>query len=86
MFVCLNLPRGMKLNQRPTRQKLSEEIFRAWCKNRFQRSMAARARELGGTLTFRRSRLGGLQVQVDIPTPCATNAARQTAAGTRVTG
>ncbi|MBL8925058.1 MAG: GAF domain-containing sensor histidine kinase [Pseudonocardia sp.] len=48
-------------------------------------NMAARARELGGTLTFRRSRLGGLQVQVDIPTPCATSAARQTAAGTRVT-
>jgi signal transduction histidine kinase len=31
-------------------------------------NMAARARELGGTLTFRRARLGGLQVQVDIPT------------------
>ena len=30
-------------------------------------NMAARARELGGTLTFRRARLGGLQVQVDIP-------------------
>jgi signal transduction histidine kinase len=49
-------------------------------------NMAARARELDGTLTFRRARLGGLQVQVDIPTPCATSAARQTAAGTRVTG
>ena len=49
-------------------------------------NMAARARELGGTLTFRRARLGGLQVQVDIPTPCATSAARHTAAGTRVTG
>jgi CheY-like chemotaxis protein len=49
-------------------------------------NMAARARELGGTLTFRRSRLGGLQVQVDIPTPCATSAARLTAAGTRVAG
>jgi signal transduction histidine kinase len=34
-------------------------------------NMAARARELGGTLTFRRARLGGLQVQVDIPTPGA---------------
>lgn len=32
-------------------------------------NMAARARELGGTLTFRRARLGGLQVQVDIPVP-----------------
>jgi signal transduction histidine kinase len=32
-------------------------------------NMAARARELGGTLTFRRARLGGLQVQVDIPIP-----------------
>jgi signal transduction histidine kinase len=31
-------------------------------------NMSARARELGGTLTFRRARLGGLQVQVDIPT------------------
>ena len=36
-------------------------------------NMAARARELGGALTFRRARLGGLQVQVDIPIvgPCA---------------
>jgi nitrate/nitrite-specific signal transduction histidine kinase len=33
--------------------------------------MAGRARELGGTLTFRRARLGGLQVQVDIPIPAA---------------
>lgn len=32
-------------------------------------NMAARAAELGGTLTFRRARLGGLQVQVDIPVP-----------------
>jgi signal transduction histidine kinase len=32
-------------------------------------NMAARARELGGTLSFRRARLGGLQVQVDIPIP-----------------
>ena len=32
-------------------------------------NMAARAGELGGTLTFRRARLGGLQVQVDIPIP-----------------
>jgi signal transduction histidine kinase len=32
-------------------------------------NMAARARELGGTLTFRRARLGGLQVQADIPIP-----------------
>jgi signal transduction histidine kinase len=32
-------------------------------------NMAARARELGGTLTFRRARLGGLQVQVDVPIP-----------------
>jgi signal transduction histidine kinase len=30
-------------------------------------NMQARARELGGTLTFRRARLGGLQVQVDVP-------------------
>ncbi len=30
-------------------------------------NMQARARELGGSLTFRRARLGGLQVQVDIP-------------------
>jgi signal transduction histidine kinase len=34
-------------------------------------NMQARARELGGSLTFRRARLGGLQVQVDIPVPCA---------------
>lgn len=32
-------------------------------------NMQARARELGGTLTFRRARLGGLQVQVEIPVP-----------------
>jgi signal transduction histidine kinase len=32
-------------------------------------NMATRARELGGTLTFRRARLGGLQVQADIPIP-----------------
>ena len=32
-------------------------------------NMTTRARELGGTLTFRRARLGGLQVQVDIPIP-----------------
>lgn len=32
-------------------------------------NMAARARELGGTVAFRRARLGGLQVQVDIPVP-----------------
>ena len=30
-------------------------------------NMQARARELGGTLAFRRARLGGLQVQVQIP-------------------
>jgi signal transduction histidine kinase len=30
-------------------------------------NMQARARELGGTVAFRRARLGGLQVQVDIP-------------------
>lgn len=30
-------------------------------------NMQARARELGGSLTFRRARLGGLQVQVDVP-------------------
>jgi len=30
-------------------------------------NMQTRARELGGSLTFRRARLGGLQVQVDIP-------------------
>jgi len=29
----------------------------------------ARARELGGTVAFRRARLGGLQVQVEIPVP-----------------
>ncbi len=34
-------------------------------------NMAGRARELGGALTFRRARLGGLQVQVDIPVPAA---------------
>lgn len=33
-------------------------------------NMQTRARELGGSLTFRRARLGGLQVQVDIPVPC----------------
>jgi signal transduction histidine kinase len=32
-------------------------------------NMAARARELGGALTFRRARLGGLAVQVDILIP-----------------
>ncbi|NMI01946.1 GAF domain-containing sensor histidine kinase [Pseudonocardia sp. K10HN5] len=32
-------------------------------------NMQARAREMGGTLTFRRARLGGLQVQVEIPVP-----------------
>jgi signal transduction histidine kinase len=32
-------------------------------------NMQARARDLGGTLTFRRARLGGLQVQVDVPVP-----------------
>jgi len=37
-------------------------------------NMAARARELGGTLSFRRARLGGLQVQVDVPIPGATAA------------
>jgi len=30
-------------------------------------NMQARARELGGTVSFRRARLGGLQVQVEIP-------------------
>lgn len=34
-------------------------------------NMQARARELGGTLAFRRARLGGLQVQVDVPVPGA---------------
>jgi signal transduction histidine kinase len=34
-------------------------------------NMQTRARELGGSLTFRRARLGGLQVQVDVPVPCA---------------
>jgi signal transduction histidine kinase len=33
-------------------------------------NMQTRARELGGSLTFRRARLGGLQVRVDIPVPC----------------
>jgi signal transduction histidine kinase len=32
-------------------------------------NMQTRARELGGSLTFRRARLGGLQVQVDVPLP-----------------
>ena len=32
-------------------------------------NMQARARELGGSLTLRRARLGGLQVQVDVPVP-----------------
>jgi hypothetical protein len=40
----------------------------------------------GGTLTFRRARLGGLQVQVDIPTPCAERGAAERQAGTRVRG
>jgi signal transduction histidine kinase len=35
-------------------------------------NMQTRARELGGSLTFRRARLGGLQVQVDIPVPCTS--------------
>jgi len=34
-------------------------------------NMQTRARDLGGSLTFRRARLGGLQVQVDVPVPCA---------------
>lgn len=33
-------------------------------------NMQARARELGGTLSFRRAQLGGLQVEVTIPLPC----------------
>jgi signal transduction histidine kinase len=32
-------------------------------------NMQTRARELGGSLSFRRARLGGLQVQVDVPVP-----------------
>lgn len=32
-------------------------------------NMQARARELGGSLSLRRARLGGLQVQVEIPVP-----------------
>jgi signal transduction histidine kinase len=32
-------------------------------------NIQARARELGGTVAFRRARLGGLQVQVEIPVP-----------------
>jgi signal transduction histidine kinase len=32
-------------------------------------NMQARARELGGSLTLRRARLGGLQVQVHVPVP-----------------
>ncbi|MGQ0576813.1 MAG: MadS family sensor histidine kinase [Pseudonocardia sp.] len=39
-------------------------------------NMATRAAELGGALTFRRARLGGLQVQVDIPVPTPSPAAR----------
>lgn len=35
-------------------------------------NMATRAGELGGALTFRRARLGGLQVQVDVPVPVAS--------------
>ena len=38
-------------------------------------NIAARAAELGGTLTFRRARLGGLQIQVDIPVAKPTGAA-----------
>ncbi|BBG05056.1 MULTISPECIES: MadS family sensor histidine kinase [Pseudonocardia] len=34
-------------------------------------NMDARAREMGGTLRFRRSRIGGLQVQVDVPSGAA---------------
>jgi signal transduction histidine kinase len=37
-------------------------------------NMQTRARELGGSLTFRRARLGGLQVQVDVPVPCQDGA------------
>jgi signal transduction histidine kinase len=36
-------------------------------------NMQARAREMGGTITFRRARLGGLQVQVDVPVPGERN-------------
>ena len=47
-------------------------------------NMAARARELGGSLTFRRARLGGLQVQVDVPTPrAADGTARENERGRR---
>ncbi|WP_379585438.1 MadS family sensor histidine kinase [Pseudonocardia hispaniensis] len=44
-------------------------------------NMQARAREMNGALTFRRARLGGLQVQVDIPVP-----GRADAAGTHAEG
>ena len=46
-------------------------------------NMAARARELDGTLTFRRARLGGLQVQVDIPTPAQPEGRTQRERGRR---
>jgi signal transduction histidine kinase len=39
-------------------------------------NMAARARELGGALTFRRARLGGVAVQVDVPVPGTGGSAR----------
>lgn len=44
-------------------------------------NMQARARELGGVLTFRRARLGGLQVQVDIPVPGARPTDRPASVG-----
>lgn len=37
-------------------------------------NIQARARELGGTLTLTRARLGGLQVQVSVPLPSEENA------------
>lgn len=36
-------------------------------------NMAARARELGGTLTIRRSRLGGISLQLRVPLPAPTS-------------
>lgn len=52
-------------------------ILRAAARNpsgehRGLRNIEARARELGGTMTLTKSRLGGLQLQVSVPVPVAT--------------
>ncbi len=50
-------------------------------RHRGMANMQDRARELGGTLTVRRARLGGLSVQVAIPLPATVSAAGSGAGG-----